>query len=965
MFRRPLLLLSLLLSCIATIASAQNGPGGVGNVTGNSSLILWLRADQIAGKSDGDTISFWKDLSGYGNNATQSTASLRPTYETDAGNTINGNPVIRFYTDNTYLSNPAFNYSGDFTVIAVYNVPSARVSDWSKRVFSAPNGSQGDDGSGIALMEYSSGSVSPKSNLVTFTSKSTSRYCIGKRINSNGSVVDGLNEFDGNIAEMIVFNENLPYVRQVLVQNALNARYGVPIAEDHYSSTTYTTDVVGIGLASSVRHDSANSGGLILRNNGTLNQEGDYFITGHLPGTNSVVTTDVPSGVGARWSRDWYIDETGFLSGGSIKLEFDFGDGGIAGIPDDTSHFVLLARTGTSGAYNIVTSGNRTLVGDRVVFTLSDIAITDRYYTIGIADISDTNHAEHLSITGPGGIGTIDGTSSLALWLRADAITGMNDGDPLSIWFDQSGNWHNAIQPYLSLSPIYRNNTASNINGFPVLDFNADNAVLPHTTFNHSGQFTLLTVYAIPNVRTTNSSKRIFSAPSGTQRDNAEGLYIWESSSGPVAPKLVYSPFSGTRSTVSYAIGKEMLPDGTIVEGSNEFDGNIAEMIVFTEDLPYEKRVIVENYLAAKYAVIPVQTLYTEPDYKYDVAGIGRSSGSVASSRSGGMVLSDSGTLNTSGKYFLFGHNNARTIAVSSALPLGIAYRWQRDWYIDQTGYLGGNRLSIGFDFSDAGLEGVPAHAGNYRLLRRSSTSGTFSAVPTISTTIIGDRVVFEVYDTYITDGYYTLGTMSEDSPLPVQLVSFAARPTEPGVRLTWTTASEHNNRGFRLSRAIGSGGPFELIADYTSSTALSGQGRSEIATNYAYVDGEHFEPGMVLIYRLQSVDIDGSIPDNGMTAMASIPTVSSSSSDIVSVGSVTPTPFRSTVEIPFEASMAGTVTVTIVDSRGVIVHEETIEAVPGTNRYKLDGTAFPEGMYWARLRIGAHTIYRTLVHAE
>lgn len=43
-------------------------------------LQLWLDASQIVGLNDGDPVATWSDLSGVGNDLTQSTASKRPTY---------------------------------------------------------------------------------------------------------------------------------------------------------------------------------------------------------------------------------------------------------------------------------------------------------------------------------------------------------------------------------------------------------------------------------------------------------------------------------------------------------------------------------------------------------------------------------------------------------------------------------------------------------------------------------------------------------------------------------------------------------------------------------------------------------------------------------------------------------------------------------------------------------------------
>jgi len=56
-------------------------------------LTLWLDAGYISGLADGASVETWVDRSISANHATQSNASLRPTYQT---NEANGWPVVRF-----------------------------------------------------------------------------------------------------------------------------------------------------------------------------------------------------------------------------------------------------------------------------------------------------------------------------------------------------------------------------------------------------------------------------------------------------------------------------------------------------------------------------------------------------------------------------------------------------------------------------------------------------------------------------------------------------------------------------------------------------------------------------------------------------------------------------------------------------------------------------------------------------
>jgi hypothetical protein len=64
-----------------------------------SNLVLWLKADAGVEEAsadpaeDTDTVRFWRDQSGNGNDCDQNIAGSRPTYRT---NIINSNPVLRF-----------------------------------------------------------------------------------------------------------------------------------------------------------------------------------------------------------------------------------------------------------------------------------------------------------------------------------------------------------------------------------------------------------------------------------------------------------------------------------------------------------------------------------------------------------------------------------------------------------------------------------------------------------------------------------------------------------------------------------------------------------------------------------------------------------------------------------------------------------------------------------------------------
>jgi hypothetical protein len=95
-------------------------PGVAWVPTDISGLQLWAAARNIDGLSDGEAISTWPDLSGNGNDLTQS-GSQRPTWET---NEINSLPCARFDGSNDSMDANAIasTFSGSDKPISVFMV---------------------------------------------------------------------------------------------------------------------------------------------------------------------------------------------------------------------------------------------------------------------------------------------------------------------------------------------------------------------------------------------------------------------------------------------------------------------------------------------------------------------------------------------------------------------------------------------------------------------------------------------------------------------------------------------------------------------------------------------------------------------------------------------------------------------------------------------------------------------------
>jgi len=203
---------------------------------------------------------------------------------------------------------------------------------------------------------------------------------------------------------------------------------------------------------------------------------------------------------------------------------------------------------------------------------------------------------------------------------------------------------------------------------------------------------------------------------------------------------------------------------GTMNEGYDSntgiphfYQGDIAEVIIYRKALNSAEHVLVENYLSSKFNIdIDPSGLDrfdgdtpANGNFDLDVAGIGlEADGSNSSAFSKGMIVQNNSFLADNGDYLLFGHGILTNTITTNDIPwIGdpSAYRWSRHWYMDVTDITiqTGGTVDIAFDYSDAGIAGSPVGDGsNFRLLKRSGTSGVFSEL-VYSASIVGDRVGF------------------------------------------------------------------------------------------------------------------------------------------------------------------------------------------------------------------------------
>ncbi len=410
-------LLIVLLFAGLGFVNAQTGPGGIGKRDGTSNLTLWLDANNL-GLSDGANVTTWADSSGYGNDAAAASGN-EPIVKTGM---LNSKPVVRFAAGNSDFLTVADDASlnPDEISMIIVSMHTSGSDAWSPYIIKTSSYSW-DDGYGFArsnatddfisfIDSYNTNVVSAtyttnsydisisvydKTNIELFkneTSAGTDNYTSSINNSSNslyiGASPNGANPtafLDGDIAEIITFSRAINSAERTIVANYLSEKYGISVSTDIFASagSGYEYDIVGIGQESDGNQLESSSEGFYVESDVASLSAGEYIMFAHNNTANAVSTSDLPTGVAARWARDWYVEKTGSLNS-TIKFDMPEGIGGD--YPQNISNYVLLYRSGTTGNYAEVTATVNYGDADQVAFDVTDTNLSNGYYTLGTKD---------------------------------------------------------------------------------------------------------------------------------------------------------------------------------------------------------------------------------------------------------------------------------------------------------------------------------------------------------------------------------------------------------------------------------------------------------------------------------------------------------------------------------------------------------------------------------------------------
>ncbi len=227
----------------------------------------------------------------------------------------------------------------------------------------------------------------------------------------------------------------------------------------------------------------------------------------------------------------------------------------------------------------------------------------------------------------------IPSSSTLRLWLKSNSGVLTNSTGNVTNWLDQSGNNNTASPPTVLARPTFVTNS---INGNPVLRFDGINHTL--RILSNGGFTTNVDLTAFVVTRPQNSltilSRDDFSGTGervwkmGVNNSNyfyeffgaGNGGYVETGSASLGSPKMITFGFknNSTRDMAVNGITLDSKPVGVMtsstigmavsgrLDGNELFNGDIAEILFYSQALSIEERENVESYLNTKYSLVTV-----------------------------------------------------------------------------------------------------------------------------------------------------------------------------------------------------------------------------------------------------------------------------------------------------------------------------------------------------------------------
>ncbi len=338
-------------------------------------------------------------------------------------------------------------------------------------------------------------------------------------------------------------------------------------------------------------------------------------------------------------------------------------------------------------------------------------------FTFYLALVSLTGFSQ----TGPGGVGTNNGSSDLVMWYRTDnAVT--TSGSNVTNWGNSAGyTAHDMTQSGSSAPQLI----SASLNGYDEIQFNAAGILqtgLNLSTSNFVTNQASSFIYAKANAIT--SSWPYSTLPHQTQRFSCH--IPWSNGTvyfdiGQCCGAAARIQVIGLSDLTGYSLwsydanlssGKQLYRNGGLLQNrasssaytshasqrfglGDNFNGNMTEVIIFKTKVNTAQRFIIDNYLAAKYGqTLAANDVYTQDNsgsgnYDHDVAGIGQATDGTnqLDSQGTGIVRISGATDLGNNEFFMWGHNNSTLLLTNTTdVPSSTSHaRMERVWRVSET----------------------------------------------------------------------------------------------------------------------------------------------------------------------------------------------------------------------------------------------------------------------------------------
>ena len=214
-------------------------------------------------------------------------------------------------------------------------------------------------------------------------------------------------------------------------------------------------------------------------------------------------------------------------------------------------------------------------------------------------------------------------------------------------------------------------------------------------------------------------------------------------------------------------------------------------------------------------------------------------------------------------------------------------------------------------------------------------------------------RIKFVVYSNGNSKAGYSNGFFIGPEPVPVELTAFKANLIDNKVQLSWTTATETNNKGFEIYRSQKT----EIRSqNWEKIGFVNGNGTTSQPHSYSFADNESLSG--TYQYRFKQIDFDGNFK------YSKVIEISVNNPAFFSLSQNYPNPFNPTTVIKYSipdviSTPTGrgrnlNVTLKVYDILGREVVTLVNEAKqPGNYEAEFNGSKYPSGIYFYELTAG------------